>query len=179
MTNKMGRTQRKRKRKKITNSNWQLNNKININNDILELLKWMKKFGKWREESLLQLTEFLPMSLRGFMTKKSIESGSLLVKIPFKLLITRELAESFVKGMDILKNIDSCRLLTTQELLTMFLIIQKYMKKEIDNPLALFWKPYLDTLPISYDVPYFCKDEEVHYRLTRILTVKHLVFFIS
>ena len=148
----MGRTRRKRKKGK----------NINVTAHIVRLLRWMKTVGKWKPRYALQLTEFAASSLRGFMTRQRIESNSLLISIPSNLLITREVAKVFIHESKVFEDCfnDCYEILPTFELLVIFLLVNKQLdlnRKSSSN----FWKPYLDTLPKSYEVPYFCKDDEV------------------
>lgn len=154
----MGRTRRKRKRKvglKERNYN------VSASGSVIELLRWMQTAGHWIPNCALQLTEFVPLGLRGLMAKYHVEPSDLLVRIPFKLLVTREVAVSFIKESNVFQdNTDCSKIMTTLELLAIFLLLNKKADK-IKEPSSHFWKPYLDTLPDSYDVPYFCKDDEV------------------
>ena len=159
--NIMGSTQRKRKRKKkLTNSN-ESSNTIgwNVRLHIVNLVQWMMTYGKWQVSCNLQLTKFHPTGLRGFMAKENISSGSILVSIPQNILITRRFAESFVQNIFHDNNKYKC--LSTQELLVIFLIVVKHFSDEVCKSTALFWKPYLDTLPATYDVPFYCTSNEV------------------
>ena len=155
----MGRTRRKRKHQGHLKKEGK---NINVSAQILQLLRWMKTAGKWRPECALQLTDFVRSSLRGFMTRKHIESNSLLVSIPFNLLITREVVKSFMRESKVFEVCDTERfeILSTHELLVIFLLLNKHLYK-IKKSSSQFWKPYLDTMPESYEVPYFCKDDEV------------------
>ena len=148
----MGRTRRKRKKE---------GKNINVSAHIVRLLRWMKTAGKWNPKCALQLTEFAPSSLRGFMTRQRIESNSLLISIPFNLLITREVAKVFIQESKVFDCFnDCCEILPTHELLVIFLLVNKHLDVNGKSS-SQFWKPYLDTLPESYEIPYFCKDDEV------------------
>ena len=157
----MGSTQRKRKRKKkLANSN-DSNNTIgrSVSFEIISLVQWMIAYGKWQLSCNLQLTQFHPTGLRGFMAKENIDPGSILVSIPQNILIARKFAESFVQN--IFHDEKKHKGLSTQELLVIFLIFVKHFSNEVGKSTTLFWKPYLDTLPTTYDVPFYCKSKEV------------------
>ena len=149
----MGRTRRKRKKEGKNN---------NVTTHIVRLLRWMKTAGKWKPKCALQLTEFAPSSLRGFMTRQRIESNSLLISIPLNLLITREVAKVFIQESKVFEECfnDCYEMISTHELLVIFLLVNKHLDLDRKSS-SYFWKPYLDTLPESYEVPYFCKHDEV------------------
>ena len=109
----------------------------------------------------MRATEFAPLGLRGLMAKHKIDASDTLVRIPLNLLVTRETAISFIKQSNILcENINILNQTTTLELLAMFLLFNK-LSTTLSIKCDQFWKPYIDTLPESYEVPYFCNDDEV------------------
>ena len=154
----MGRTGRKRKRKvglKEENVN------VSASDPNKELLKWMKTVGDWKPNRSLQLTEFVPLRLRGFMAKCCVEPSDVLIRIPFKLLITRKVAVSFIEESKVIQDDVHFPNIMTFELLVIFLLLNKKSAKA-KNTSCQFWKPYMNSLPDSYEVPYFCKDGEVN-----------------
>ena len=120
----------------------------------------MKTSCLWKPTCALQLTEFAPLGLRGLMAKHDVDTSDVLVKIPFKLLVTRETAVSFINNANIFLNRLDTRNMTTLELLVIFLLLNKNYEK-YNVSCSRFWKPYMNTLPNSYEVPYFCKGDEV------------------
>jgi len=154
----MGRTNRKRRRKVRIKEK---DKNVSSSDPIIKLLQWIKTSGQWKQTCQLQLTEFAPVGLRGLMTKHDVDPLDILVRIPFKLLVTKEVAVSFIKNSNCFRNhSDLCKNLTTLELLVIFLLLNK--KQETNNLSSVcYWKPYLDTLPNSYEVPYFCTDDEI------------------
>ena len=155
----MGRTDRKRRRKVRIKEK---DKNVSSSDPIIKLLQWMKTSGQWKQTCQLQLTEFAPVGLRGLMTKHDVDPLDILVRIPFKLLVTKEVAVSFIKNSNCFRNhSDLCKNLTTLELLVIFLLLNK--KQETNNLSSVcYWKPYLYILPNSYEVPYFCTDDEVN-----------------
>lgn len=153
----MGRTKRSRKRTacgKLRDIN------VSASDPIVELLRWMK-LSQWKAVCEMQATEFAPLGLRGLMAKHKIDSSETLVRIPMNLLVTRETAISFIKQSNIFcENMNIFNQTTTLELLAMFLLFNK-MSATLSIKCDQFWKPYIDTLPESYEVPYFCNDDEV------------------
>jgi len=127
---------------------------------IVKLLQWMKE-SKWTSVCELQPTEFLPIGLRGLMAKHKIDISDSIVRIPMNLLVTRKAAITFIERSKVF-DFDSSFFshMTTLELLAIFLIINKVPNNDLKCD--QFWKPYIDTLPESYDVPYFCNEDEVN-----------------
>ena len=153
----MGRTKRNRCR---TARHEDRDKNVSNIDSIVELLRWMKKC-KWKSVCEMQPTEFAPIGLRGLMAKHKIDSSETLVKIPIKLLVTRKTAIEFIQKSDILdESFCSYDQMTTLEVLAVFLLLNKALNRTstIFDP---FWKPYIHTLPDSYEVPYFCSDDEV------------------
>ena len=156
---KMGRTKRKRKRRTCAESR---NKNVSTSDTNIRLLKWMKTHSSWEPTCLLELTEFSPLGLRGLMAKHNININDTIVRIPIELLVTRELASSHISSSKVLKGgLKQFDYLTTLELLVIFLLITKKEARR-NKEFAMFWKPYLDTFPSSYDVPFFCADDEVN-----------------
>ena len=149
----MGRTQRKRKRRADLQER---NHNVSSSTSFIELLKWMKAAEQWIPNKALELAEFAPFGLRGFRATCHIKPSEIIVRIPFKLLITREVAISFIKESNIFRDFSK---MTTFTLLVIFLLLNK--KATHILPSSKFWKPYLDTLPDAYDVPFFCSKIEV------------------
>ena len=164
----MGRTKRKRNRRTCAESR---NKNVSTSDTNIRLLKWMKTHGAWEPTCLLELTEFSPFGLRGLMAKHNININDTIVRIPIELLVTRELALSHISSFKVLKGgLKQFDYLTTLELLVIFLLI---IKKEArrNKKFAMFWKPYLDTFPSSFDVPFFCADDEVKQIITFVLNI--------
>jgi hypothetical protein len=154
----MGRTKRIRTRKAIFKER-DIN--VSANDQTVKLLRWMKASDQWKPTCALQLTEFAPCGLRGLMAKHDLNVSEILVKIPFKLLVTKNVAVSFIEESIFQNQLALLKTLTTLELLVIFLLLNK-KQEETNIPVSQLWKPYLDTLPDSYEVPYFCKDGEVN-----------------
>ena len=153
----MGRTRRIRSRiacRDVRDKN------VSKNDSIVKLLRWMKLW-KWKSVIELQPTEFSPFGLRGLMAKHKIDSSDILVKIPINLLITRTTAINYIeKSKRVDCDSDSFKQITTLEVLAIFLLLNK-LQYQASVQFDRFWIPYIDTLPTSYEVPYFCDDDEV------------------
>merc|ERR550532_903808 len=120
------------------------------------------KVSQWKAVCEMQPTEFAPLGLRGIMAKHKIDSSDTIVRIPMNLLVTRETAISFLEQSNLFcSSLHIFNQTTTLELLAMFLLINK-MSVKLSIKCDQFWKPYIDTLPESYEVPYFCNDDEVN-----------------
>jgi hypothetical protein len=155
----MGRTKRIRKQKGMFKER---DKNVSASDTTVELLRWMKTSELWKPTCTLQLTEFAPFGLRGLMVKHDLDVSEVLVEIPFKLLVTKSVAVSFIKESSLFQNqLELMKNLTTLELLVIFLLLNK-KQEEFNIPVSQFWKPYMNTLPHSYEVPYFCNDDEVN-----------------
>jgi hypothetical protein len=139
----MGRRQRVRRRKALKTAC------VNVSGDpdMVQLFRWLSSQA-WRPTAPLRLTSF-PHSGRGLMAMSSLQSNSLIVSIPKKLLVTRR------RAVEALNVHDTAAELSTHDLLAVFLL------KETSLGHTSFWLPYLQTLPTSYSVPYFCTSSEM------------------
>jgi SET domain len=99
--------------------------------------------SEWRPVAQIHLALFQETG-RGLMAAKTIEKDELIVKIPYRLLITR------ARVLEELPQLS--KQLTTAELLTLYLLYCK--KNNIDEE-------YLETLPKEYSIGGLCFDEEV------------------
>ena len=155
----MGRTKRKRRRRI---SREEQNKNVSTSDPIIRLQQWMKTSDRYLQSCNLQLTEFFPAGLRGLMARRNVNPLDILVQIPLEYLVTKEVAVSFIKKSNLFEKFhDSCDKLTTLELLVIFLLLNKNLET-MNLHSSWYWKPYMDTLPGSYEVPYFCTEDEVN-----------------
>ena len=155
----MGRTKRKRRRRI---SREEQNKNVSTSDPIIRLQQWMKTSDRYLQSCNLQLTEFFPAGLRGLMARRNVNPLDILVQIPLEYLVTKEVAVSFIKKSNLFEKFhDSCDKLTTLELLVIFLLLNKNLET-MNLHSSRYWKPYMDTLPGSYEVPYFCTEDEVN-----------------
>ena len=163
----MGRTKRIRSRiacRDVPDKN------VSENDCIIKLLRWMKLW-KWKSVSEMQPTEFSPLGLRGLMAKHKIDSSDILVKIPINLLITRSTAIKYIEKSKLVDcDSVSFKQMTTLEVLAIFLLLNK-LQYQASMQFDRFWIPYIDTLPTSYEVPYFCDDDEVRTMLLHVVNI--------
>ncbi len=108
-------------------------------------MRWLTANG-WRPEKALQLAHF-PATARGLRCLERISKGQVLVSIPVRLMITREVALRRFGD-------DFCRM-DTHTLLALFLLVEKAKGEES------FWNAYLLSLPETYEVPCFCTADEI------------------
>ncbi len=149
----MGRTRRLRRRRRKLQKRIQKTETFDDENTdnnvgekvITDLLRWLKP-----KSSVTKLATFdlvlnndseAVLKVRGLMAKKSIHPGEALVQIPVDKMITRE---SVLKQLPKLPSYWS-----TQLILSTFLLIEDQKGSRSK------WRPYLATLPRSYDVPHF------------------------
>jgi len=150
----MGRTSRKRKRKKLSvNSN---QNRCDNEEDVLQLLQWLGI------RTHLQLYHFRETG-RGLRTKKNLLNGEVLISIPLDKMITRN---SLVKLSDFNYPLHW----STQLMLSCFLIRESKKIEKMCSAKSK-WKIYLETLPHNYDVPYFDCPQDLLIYLPRHLKV--------
>jgi len=150
----MGRTSRKRKRKKLcVNSN---QNRCDNEEEVLHLLQWLGI------RTHLQLYHFRETG-RGLRTKKNLLNGEVLISIPLDKMITRN---SLVKLSDFNYPLHW----STQLMLSCFLIRESTKIKQMCSAKSK-WKIYLETLPQNYDVPYFDCPQDLLIYLPRHLKV--------
>ena len=130
----MGRTQR------IRNLRKRLNGDLSDQKCYFQLLKWMKdKTNGWQPTDLeLQLFD---VGLRGLKTTRIIAPLQNLIQVPHQLLVTRNVA---------LGHLQFGHKLSTHQLLALFLI---------SSPSE--WTEYLESLPTTYDVPFFSSELEI------------------
>ncbi len=120
----------------------------------VKLLSWLRSRG-WVPEKALRLAEF-PRTGRGLMCAEAVAAGDVVASLPLEAMITREkVLESGVASLfrgDCLPRADH---LSSQELLSVFLLRER--RRGQSSP----WRPYLDTLPETHQVLYFCTPAEV------------------
>lgn len=124
----------------------------NLSHTVVELNKWFRSNCKDSPEDTgqsLRLAHFSSTG-RGLMATRPIQPKSTLISIPLRLLITREKADV---GLRDILNIDAN--LPTHHLLAVFLMTENGKSS------ASSWEPYLKTIPQSYDVPFFCSNNEM------------------
>ena len=90
---------------------------------------------------------------RGLMTVCALKAGDVIVSVPRKAMVTCSDVLGEKEIIDSLK--DSSTKLKAMEILSLFLVIQRYLGNNSK------WKPYIDSLPSEYTVPLFCSEEEV------------------
>ncbi|XP_072940830.1 SET domain-containing protein 4 [Epargyreus clarus] len=160
----MGRTQRKRKHKKISEFR-----SCDDDNELIKLNSWLAEQGV-RRSSKLVLAVFTDTG-RGVLTKKKILAGDELINLPLNLTInvTSLLMDSTFCNI-FLENSKHCLLehkesVSFQSLMAFYLV---FLKAQGSNSK---WHIYLENLPKSYTVPYFLPKELKHYIDTEIASV--------
>lgn len=143
----MGRTRRKRKLKKRIGAMSPC--KTEVDNQMIELMKWLTKNG-WEKELPLYPTYF-PNTGRGLMAKSAVKKGDILVKIPTHLLIT---AKTVCKS-EIYDFLDKNVKYDGHEILSFYLVWEKHLDEKS------FWHPYINSLPKQLSTPLFWSQEPV------------------
>nr|XP_022902697.1 SET domain-containing protein 4 [Onthophagus taurus] len=144
----MGRTERIRRRKNLSQFSMDYDLKI------INLKKWLNRLG-WKNDTKLKLTHFKDTG-RGILSKLKISPNDKLVSIPYEAMITYISFEE-TKLYDILKKFP--KMLSTEEAFTIFMCLEDH--KGDDSK----WKIYLDSLPeesLLPLVPWGLNNEEYH-----------------
>lgn len=142
----MGRTSRKRRRKKRL-SFVELNEITD--ESLIDLKSWLLSKNC---VSIRYLTpEHFPLTGRGLKTLKRVERDEVLIRLPLRTLLTTDvLSRSDVKTL-FLRTTDS---FTPQCMLATFLVYETHLGTESK------WYLYLKTLPRSFTNPDFCSNKE-------------------
>ncbi|KAK9729955.1 SET domain [Popillia japonica] len=143
----MGRTERKRKRRL---NNRECDVSLESLQDTIFLKKWMQSLG-WKNDTKLILKNFASTG-RGVSSLLNINLNQKLIEVPYNLLITCTNAfESNIQNL-----CKTSAKFKAQEILTLFLILEKHKNKKSK------WKFYLDTLPEELPaLPWLCSEAEV------------------
>ena len=141
----MGRTGRKRQqRKKPHFQKPQTQNSGTLHN----LNRWMLSQNCVPKFALMP--HFFPETGRGLMALKDIAVEDILLELPKRLLITTfTVSQSYISKIFL-----SDKLYDAQCVLATFLLFEKHLEGSSS------WKPYIDTLPMSYSNPEFCSKIE-------------------
>ncbi|CAG9768686.1 unnamed protein product [Ceutorhynchus assimilis] len=145
----MGRTKRKRNK----SAREPININLGTDQESINLKQWLKTQNPFYDPLHLQLRNFSATG-RGVSAKKSVQPSEVLLKIPFRLLITfdsirkSELVDYFDVGQ---------KPLTIHTLLAVFLVMEKHKGKKSK------WKNYIESLPYPEPLlPWMCNDEEFY-----------------
>lgn len=150
----MGRTYRKRRRNK---SNLIVN--CEDNNVINKLCQYLGSYG-WQNDTALTCREFCGIG-RGLCSKKNIETGQLLLKLPFKALITLRTLEDDPQFIELFtKPLE--KVITFQALLAFYILFHK-------NLTASPYEFYIRSIPKEFTNPFFCSKEELYFLPDNIL----------
>ncbi|XP_030748604.1 SET domain-containing protein 4 [Sitophilus oryzae] len=127
----MGRTYRKRKRKRCQASS------INLNHEstTINLLKWLNGHD-FLNSAALELRHF-PITGRGITSRKCVKENDVLIRIPMELLITF----ATVDKSGLLQCIRGQNSFSIHVLLSFFIAIEKHKKE------SSFWVKYIQSLP--------------------------------
>ena len=117
----------------------------------ITLLKWAKQngifFGKLCPAMFTQTG-------RGLMTSKKLIHGDKVISVPGNMLITLKTANESKIGIQLSK-LQTKHLLSTKQMLCVFLLYEKYRGR------SSFWYPYIATLPKSFNTPAYFSEEEI------------------
>lgn len=143
----MGRTKRKRTRKKAGAFNFSLENEISV----IELKRWLKG-NLWRNDSGLVLKYFAGTG-RGVVSYKNLVVNDVLIQVPYHFMISyTTVSQSELK--DIL--LGSGRGLKMQDLLSLYLALERHKGAKSG------WWCYLNSLPeIAPWLPVFGTPKEI------------------
>lgn len=141
----MGRTRRKRRQRKIP----PFQKEHTQDTKALDALKRWLLDQNWVPKFNLE-PHFFPETGRGLMALKDIAVEDILLELPKRLLITTfTVSQSYISKIFL-----SDKLYEAQCVLATFLLYEKHLKADSN------WKPYIDSLPVSYSNPEFCSKTE-------------------
>lgn len=124
-----------------------------------DVSKMVNTFNRWIDEhggeswSKIQIKE-IPEYRLGTIAREDINEDDVYLSIPWKLVISEDkIVES--------EHSASFRILEDQYGFTMSLKLITFLLLEKNKGPRSFWKPYIDTLPASFNTPLFWTDEDL------------------
>jgi len=136
-----GRVRRRRKEKAIN---------VSCSPEVISLCQWLSGQG-WLPCQPLSPAVF-PDTGRGLQARAHIAPGEVIISVPSSALVTATTVRKSSLGKQI--EAINCDNLTAQELLSLWLVSEK------NKGTSSSYFPYLQSLPTSYTVPYFCSPSE-------------------
>jgi ATP-binding cassette subfamily B (MDR/TAP) protein 7 len=155
----MGRTYRCRQKNKRDTSTLQAQSEIHH-----DLYKFLSAKG-WTNENRLTVSSF-PNTGRGLYAKHDLKENDLIIRLPLECLMSIFTLEHDDDFKSLFKE-DELKIekpvVSFQELLSFYLMYQKILNEKSQ------WKAYIDTIPLTYSVPYFCSKSELYFLSETIL----------
>lgn len=149
---KMGRVYRLRKRRR-RKSLAALKSFQSVNEDpiYVDISQTLHRDG-WKNETKLKIGEFA-VTGRGVYSPRSLRAHDLLISLPIESLISIVTMERDTEFRQLMNEIfdGNNRFVTSQSLLTIYLLYLKHHRRKMD---------YINTVPNSFSVPYFCTKAE-------------------
>lgn len=121
-----------------------MDSKLNMTDIDDKLRNWLRSEGM--KLPPLKIASFKSIG-RGLMAESPFSPEQTLIHVPHRLIITKDSALVRLQH----QNINNLEKYSTHEILALFLINEKFNQGNNSS----FWTPYLDSLPTTYDVPYF------------------------
>lgn len=151
-TQRMGRAFRERKRRKRASLDaTKAFHAVNNDQIYTEISRSLHRDG-WRNETLLKIGEFA-LTGRGVYSTKSLRPNDLLISLPIESMISIVTMERDMEFRELINSTFSGKnqSVTSQSLLAIYLLYLKHHRRKMD---------YINTVPRSFSVPYFCATDE-------------------
>lgn len=157
----MGRVSRERKRRKRKSlESTKEFHSVNDNQIYIDITKSLHRDG-WRNETTLKIGEFL-VTGRGVYSTRSLRANDLLISLPIESMISIITMERDIDFCELMNRIfvGKNQLVTSQSMLTIYLLYLKHHRRKMD---------YINTVPSSFSVPYFCTMTERNHMVPSIM----------
>lgn len=113
-------------------------------------LKWLKEGGAKFPNLVLK---YYTVDYRGIHARKRLDNDECILDVPFKMLMTSDVAKASEIGQKIRNS--GCQVRSSHSWLASYLLQEKYRPDS-------YWRPYLDILPVHYrNMPIFFDEEEL------------------
>lgn len=159
----MGRVSRERKRRKRKSLDLESTKEfhsINDDQNYIAIKKSLHRDG-WQNETTLKIGEFA-VTDRGVYSTKNLQANDLLISLPIESMIsivTMECDNDFYELMNCIFA-GKKQLITSQSMLAIYLLYLKHHRRKME---------YINTVPSSFSVPYFCTTIERNHMIASIM----------
>jgi hypothetical protein len=113
------------------------------------MTRWLRSDHDWKPAAKLRPRHF-PATGRGLQCLEDVEAGQLIIRLPLSCLVTPSLVESDPVIGPTVKNNDY-----TSDCVKLASFLMAHWHRGPESTPPSVWKPYLDTIPETYDNPGF------------------------
>ncbi|CRK95805.1 CLUMA_CG009260, isoform B [Clunio marinus] len=124
-----------------------------------DLYKFLSIRG-WRNIDQSLTVSAFPQTGRGLFAKKNLSEHDLIIELPHQCLISYLTLENDDDFTDLF---EKDKLETSKSLISFQSLLALYLHHQILKKDSSEWISYIQTLPESFSVPYFCKKPELYY----------------